>query len=82
MIGFALRSLIGAGSTWYWEDRIRALGDSNMSETASSHPGALGEEVIRAATTDESARTTPRRRRASEIIVGHEPRALAIAWLT
>jgi hypothetical protein len=55
MIEFALGALIGAGSTWYWRDRIRALADSNMSETASSHAGELGEEVIRAVTTDESA---------------------------
>jgi hypothetical protein len=32
MIGFALGALIGAGSIWYWGDRIRALADSNMSE--------------------------------------------------
>jgi hypothetical protein len=52
-----------------------------MSETASSH-AALGEEVIRAVTTDESARTMRKRRRASEIIVGYEPRPLAVAWPT
>jgi hypothetical protein len=82
MIGFVLGALIGAGSTWYWGDRIRALADSNMSETASSHAGALGEAVIRAVTTDERARTMRERRRASEIIVGHEPRPLAVAWPT
>jgi hypothetical protein len=81
MIGFALGALIGAGSIWYWGDRIRALADSNMSETASSHAGALGEEVIRAVTT-ESARTMRKRRRASEIIVGHETPPLAVAWPT
>jgi hypothetical protein len=32
MIGFVLGALTGAGSTWYWRDRIRALADSNMSE--------------------------------------------------
>jgi hypothetical protein len=32
MIGFALGALIGAGSIWYWGDRIRALAGSNMSE--------------------------------------------------
>jgi hypothetical protein len=31
MIGFVLGALIGAGSIWYWGDRIRELGDSNMS---------------------------------------------------
>jgi len=53
-----------------------------MSETASSHAGELGEEVIRTVPTDDSARTIRKRRRASEIIVGYEPRPLAVAWPT
>jgi len=81
MIGFVLGALTGAGSTWYWRDRIRALADSNMSEDR-KQPRQRAEEVIRAVTTDESARTMRKRRRASEIIVGHEPRPLSIAWPT
>jgi hypothetical protein len=39
MIGFVLGALIGAGSIWYWGDRIRELGDSNMSAEPKSDGG-------------------------------------------
>jgi len=57
-----------------WHRFCRLIGQENA--------GVLGEEVIRAVTTNESARTMRKRRRASETIVGHEPHLLAVAWPT
>lgn len=72
MIEFALGALIGAGSTESGHSGI-------ATETASSPAGALGEDVIRAVTTVNSARTMRQFRPVSEIVAGHEPRPLGPA---